>query len=234
MKRLTPICVFGLALAGAAFAQDPAPEANPAPAGAQKPAATTEQEKEKPKVYEIGVQVPEELTLVDLDGKTLSMKELRGKVVVLTWYAYKCPAIKTAGPLLKKMAAEYGAKDSEVVFIGINSDKGELADAEPKGVDAKGKPIKAFAALRTAMEKRGVNFRIFVDRGNVVADLFLAKTTPHMYVLDAEGVVQYSGALDNDPRQRKDKKEYVNYVRDAVTALQAGKEVAVQTTKPYG
>lgn len=231
MRFSLPVFLCGLVFAGAAIAQDPAPVAEPATSPTAK---AQEKEKAKPKVYEVGVQVPEELTLVDLDGKTLTMKELRGKIVVLTWYAYRCPAIKTAEPLLKKMAMEYAGKKSDVVFLAIDSDKGELADAEPTGVDAEGNPIKPYAALRSAMKKRGVDFRVFADRGNVVADLFRAKTTPHMFVLDAKGIVRYSGALDNDPRQRKDEKEYVNYVRDAVTALRDDKVVAVKTTKPYG
>lgn len=215
-------------LALAAFA--PAQEAE----RARTPQQEAEKEAEKPKVYKVGVQVPEELTLVDLDGRKLTMKELRGKVVVLTWYAHACPAIKKADPLLKKMAAEFGGEDSEVVMIGIDSDKNELADAEPKGVDKDGKPLKPYAQLREQLEKREINFRMFVDPGNVVADLFEAQTTPHMYVLDAEGVVRYSGALDNDPSGRKDEKEYVNYVRDAVKALLAGDKVATAETKPYG
>lgn len=226
MKYLCTPMLGVLALAALA----PAQEAE----RAAKPKQEAEKEAEKPKVYKVGVQVPEELTLVDMDGKKLSMKELRGKVVVLTWYAHACPAIKTAEPLLKEMAAEYGAKGSEVVMIGIDSDKNELLDAKPEGVDEEGNPLKPYAKLREQLEKREVNFRVFVDQGNVVADLFEAKTTPHMYVLDQEGVVRYSGALDNDPRGNKDEKEYVNYTRDAVKAVLAGEKVEVSETKPYG
>lgn len=228
----TPLLVsLGVAvLATALHAQDPAP----APKPAAQPDATQKQEAEKPKVYEVGTEVPEDLALTDLDGKTVTMKDLRGKIVVLTWYAYKCPAIKTAEPALNKMAKAYGKKDSEVVMIGINSDRGELADAEPTGVDKDGKPLKPYAKLRKTLKDRKVALPIYVDRGNVVADLFQAKTTPHMFVIDAKGVVRYSGALDNDPKGRKKPAEFVNYVDDAVNALKADKEVAVATTKPYG
>ena len=178
--------------------------------------------------------MPEDLTLVDLDGKSLTMKEVRGKVVVLVWYAYQCPAIKQTEPLLKEMAQKYAASEGEVVMYGIDSDRGELLDAEPQGVEEDGTPVKPYKALRTALTKRKVDFRIFVDRGNVVADLFQAKTTPHVFVLDQKGVVRYSGALDNDPRGSKKAEEKVNYVDDAVQALRAGKAVEVAETKPYG
>ena len=220
---LTALCT-GL-LAGPVLAQGGAPVAKQLPA---------DQEEEKPKVYEVGTQVPAELTFTDIDGKKLTMKELRGKTVVLTWYAYKCPAIKKAEPELKEMAAAYAAKDSEVVMIAIDSDKNELADAKPEGVDEDGKPLKPYHKLRTAMAERKINFRVFVDPGNVIADLFQAQTTPHMYVIDAEGVVRYSGALSNDPRGRKKEDERVNHVVETVALLQAGKEVVVTNTRPYG
>ena len=226
MKPNLLTLLAGLALAGPALAQDPAP-ADPAN-------KAQDAEAEKPKVYEVGTQVPEELTLVDMDGKKLSMKEARGKVVVMVWYAYKCPAIKQANPLLKKMAAAYAKTDGEVLMIGINSDRGELLDAKPEGVDEDGNPKKPFHALRTALQKNKMNFPVFIDKGNVVADLFQAKTTPHVFVLDAKGVVRYSGALDNDPRGSKKADEKVNYVNEAVKAIRAGEEVQTATTRPYG
>ena len=215
-----------LFVSGPAVAQERAP-AEPAEKAQDK-------EKKEPKVYEVGTQVPETLTMVDIDGKKTSMKDLRGKVVVMVWYAYKCPAIKQADPLLKKMAAAFAKTEGEVMFVGINSDRGELADAKPEGVDKDGKPKKPFHALRTAMKERKVNFPMFVDKGNVIADKFQAKTTPHVFVLDKEGVVRYSGALDNDPRGNKKAEEKVNYVEEAVKAIRAGKEVETTSTRPYG
>ena len=88
-SALAPL-MAALLVAGPALAQG-TPDAKP---------ATADQEKEKPKVYAVGTQVPADLTLHDLDGKKLTMKELRGKTVVITWYAYKCPAIVKAEPEL--------------------------------------------------------------------------------------------------------------------------------------
>jgi hypothetical protein len=61
---------------------------------------------------------------------------------------------------------------------------------------------------------------------------FDAKTTPHVFVVDKEGTLMYSGAVDDDPRGGNDQK--VNYVKDALDALLAGKAVTTTATKPYG
>lgn len=190
-------------------------------------------EAKKPKVYKIGTQVPADLRLKDIDGNELTMKELRGKIVVIAWYAIYCPGIKATEDRLKAMAKKYD-EGKEVVLIAINSDKGELSDARPVGLDKDGKPLKPFPRIRGYMKDKEINFRMFVDPGNKVADLFQAKTTPHMFVLDPKGVVRYSGALDNDMSLRKEKEDYVHYVDQAISAIKAKQEVTTTTTKPYG
>lgn len=219
---LLPILMAG-AITSAATAQ----EAKPAPV------QDATKEVKKPTIYTVGTQVPETLVLTDLDGKTLAMKDLRGKTVVITWYAIQCPAIKATVERLKAMDKEYN-QGKEVVFIAINSDKNELADAKSTGVDKDGKPLPTFATIRNYMKENKANFRMFVDPGNKIADLFKAETTPHMFVLDGKGVVRYSGALDNDMRLKLEEKEYRNYVKEAVAAIQANRLVTTTNTKPYG
>lgn len=223
---LLPILMAG-AVTGAATAQ----EVKPAPV--QAPAEDAAKEVKKPTVYTVGTQVPKDLVLTDIDGKTLSMKELRGKTVVVTWYAMNCPAIKATVDRLKAMAKEFEG-DKDVVLIAINSDKNELADAKPTGVDKDGKPIKPYAAIRKYMKDKKINFRMFVDPGNKIADRFQAKTTPHMFVIDGKGIVRYSGALDNDMRMKKEEKDYRNYVTETVEAIKANRLVTTTNTKPYG
>ncbi|MBE3072993.1 MAG: hypothetical protein IMZ67_08460 [Acidobacteria bacterium] len=78
-----------------------------------------------------------------------------------------------------------------------------------------------------------MNFLLTVDPGNTVTDLFDGKSTPHCFVIDKDGVLRYSGALDDDPKGQKGA-QAAAYVRDAIEALLAGKPVPVTTTKPYG
>jgi len=188
---------------------------------------------EKPKLLEIGSVVPEDLMLTDIDGHKTSMKSLRGKVVVFAWYSYKCPAIRTAGPKINKLAKSYAENKGVEVFT-INSDFRELADAKPEGLDDKGNPIKPYLKIRTHWKEKKMIPPALVDHGNVIADFFQAETTPHIFVVDAQGALRYSGALDNDPRSRKKAKDFLPYADLAIQELLKKEKVSTSFTKPYG
>ena len=72
-----------------------------------------------------------------------------------------------------------------------------------------------------------------VDPGNKVTDILGGQSTPHCFVIDQEGVLRYSGALDDDPKGEKGEAR-TPYVRNAINAILAGEPVPVTTTKPYG
>ena len=60
------------------------------------------------------------------------------------------------------------------------------------------------------------------------------KTTPHMFVIDKDGVLAYQGAIDNRAATDGDPRTAKNYVRETVAKLTAGEKVTVTQTKPYG
>lgn len=65
--------------------------------------------------------------------------------------------------------------------------------------------------------------------------LYKAKTTPHMFVINPEGVVTYAGAIDDKPStDLEDIAGASNYVRAALDAGLAGKPVETASTAPYG
>ena len=68
--------------------------------------------------------------------------------------------------------------------------------------------------LRDHVEKAGVTY-VTVDAGNKVTDVLGGQSTPHCFVIDRDGVLRFSGALDNDPRGTKGGSA-VSYVRDAL------------------
>ena len=67
---------------------------------------------------------------------------------------------------------------------------------------------------------------------------FVAKTTPHMYVLDEDGMLKYQGAIDNLGTMgalfSTDLSKGVNFVREAIQSLNAGLEIESSSTRPYG
>jgi thiol-disulfide isomerase/thioredoxin len=168
--------------------------------------------------YEVGATVSADIKMKDIYGKEHTLKDYRGKVVLIHFWSILCPTLKVAEPKFKDLQNEFGDKD--VVQIAINANQREL-----KG---------DYANLREHVEKAGVNFMVTVDPGNKITDMFGGKSTPHCFVIDKEGVLRYSGALDDDPRGRKAAADITPYVHNAIAALLEGKPVPVATTKPYG
>ncbi len=206
------------------------------PAGAQVTDKTTGQEAtkkakeetKKPKVLAVGATVPERLSLPDFDGKQTSFKDLRGKVVILHFWSDRCPAERHANPIFMEMEKKY--KDSkDVVMLGIASNQNELGEKPGKDADLS----KHYLNLRKKVKEVGYKHKIVVDHGNTVSNLFGARSTPHCYIIDKKGVIQYAGALDDDPRGKKGK-EATNYLVEGTRAILAGKKPAVTSTKPYG
>ena len=177
---------------------------------------------------EVGSKVPGSVALPDLDGETHSFGDMRGKTVIVHFWSDRCPAERHANPIFKSMEARYADND-DVVMIGIAANKNELGEAPGEDADHS----KLYKNLREKIAEVGYEHTILADHGNRVADMFQAQTTPHCFVIDPKGVVQYAGALDDDPRGRKGD-EATNYVADAVAAIAEGETPKTQSTRPYG
>lgn len=177
---------------------------------------------EQAKPAEIGAKAPD-FTLVDTDGKehTLSEYTKQGKTVVLEWFSPECPFVKKhyredTGTML---AIQDDMKDQPVVWLRINSGR-------------KGHPSTGVERNKQAAADWGINTAILLDDTGKVGMSYDAKRTPEMYVIDAQGVLRYHGAIDNrnDAAMPGD----VNYVRNALQQVLAGETVTTTQTKAYG
>jgi peroxiredoxin len=176
-----------------------------AAAPAQLPAATT---------AEIGKPAPQ-FTLTDEAGTEHKLEQYKGKIVVLEWTNPGCPFVVRhydKDTMVKSL--ETAGKD-DVVWLAIDSTKTVTADAA--------KQWKA---------KEGLPYPVLLDADGKIGKTYGAKTTPHMYVIDRDGNLAYSGAIDDDKEGKADKPR--NYVIEAVEALKAGKTPEVPSTEPYG
>ncbi|TAJ19389.1 MAG: redoxin domain-containing protein [Planctomycetota bacterium] len=218
LKLLQSTLVVAMLACGAlAFATSAQEKTPPTPTPAPRPAPAEAQ------VYKVGSTVDEALKLTDLDGKAVSFKELRGKVVLVHFWSMNCPYEEVADP--KVVALEKAWKDNkDVVILAINANVTEIGAA---------RPAAGYPDLKKHAEKRGFTHRIAADYGNKAADLFQAKSTPHCFVLDRKGVIVYAGGLDDDPKGSKGA-ETKQYARDAVEATVANKAVEIKESKSYG
>jgi hypothetical protein len=74
-----------------------------------------------------------------------------------------------------------------------------------------------------------------MDADGTLGRAYGARTTPHMYVIDAKGTLVYAGAIDNRPTANTaDIAGATNHVKAALAETLAGKPVSVAQTRAYG
>ena len=151
------------------------------------------------------------------EGRSYSLSSFKGKVVVLEWFNPGCPFVKY---VYKNELTKTLAKDnSDVVWLAINS-------SAPK---KQGHGVKA---NKKAIEKWSIPYPVLLDESGMVGKAYDAKTTPHMYIIDQNGILVYQGALDDAPFGKG--KTKTPYVQNALKALNAGTEISPSQTKAYG
>ncbi len=170
---------------------------------------------------ELGKPAPN-FKLKDLDGNTVELSQLKGKIVVLEWFNPECPFVKAnhSKGSLKGMAARF--TDKGIVWLAINS-------------GAPGKQGHGAEANKKGKESFGMNYPILLDESGEIGKMYGARTTPHMYIVDAQGVLVYRGAIDNTKGGEPEPNDkIVNYVESALGELSAGKAISTAETESYG
>jgi peroxiredoxin len=177
---------------------------------------------EQAKPIEVGQQAPN-FTLTDINGNkhTLSDYTAKGHTVVLEWFNPDCPFVKKhyrddTGTMLK---IQQDMKGEKVTWLLINSGK---KGHSTTGVDRNKKAVDAW----------GITAPVLLDESGTVGTSYNAKRTPEMYIINAQGVLAYHGAIDN--RSDAAAPGDVNYVRNALQQVLAGETVTTTTTKAYG
>ncbi|MBF2066288.1 MAG: thioredoxin family protein [Calothrix sp. C42_A2020_038] len=163
-------------------------------------------------------------TAVDSNGKSHSLSDFKGKTVVLEWTNHECPFVKKHYDSNNMQALQKEKTGKGVVWLSvISSAPGQQGNVTPQKAN---ELTKSRNANPTA---------VLIDTDGKVGRLYQARTTPHMYVIDSNGVLQYMGAIDDNPSKNpEDVKTANNYVRAAVDSVLKGEAVKTSTTQPYG
>lgn len=161
----------------------------------------------------------------DVNGRTVSLSDFRGKTVVLEWSNPECPTVKKHYESGNMQKTQTEATADGAVWLTINSsapgEQGHMTPAEAQAFTA-GEP----SSRRTAY---------LLDPEGRVGRTYGAKTTPHMYIINPGGALVYRGAIDDKPTQDKaDIAGARNHVLAALGELKAGKPVSVSASRAYG
>ncbi|OQC06532.1 thioredoxin family protein [Candidatus Skiveiella danica] len=162
-------------------------------------------------------------TLTDTAGKPVRLADFKGKTVVLEWNNPGCPFVRKhyQGNMqaLQKEAAAQG-----VVWLAINSTE-----------TASGDYLSPAQLARWMQDKQAAPTATLMDEDGVVGKAYGARVTPHMYIVNAQGVLVYAGGIDSIPSSRVDDIPKANpYIRQALGEIKAGKPLSVSTSQAYG
>ena len=111
------------------------------------------------------IQAPD-FTLEDLSGKPLSIKDFRGKIVFLNFWATWCVPCREEMPLMEKLHREFKDRGLEMVAVNFREDK---------------------KAVRKFFAELGLTFKAVVDFDGNVSDKYGAWSLPLTYIIDRKG-----------------------------------------------
>ena len=163
-------------------------------------------------------------TLTSSEGNQHSIDDFAGKIVVLEWTNMQCPFVKKHYKNGDMQALQEKYTGDDVVWLTVASSAEGNQGHESSD------------QWQETCEKQGMHSTaVLIDADGKVGKAYGATNTPHMYVIDGEGVLQYMGAIDSNPSaDAADVEGATNYVVQAIEALQNGTAPETASTKAYG
>lgn len=115
--------------------------------------------------------------LSTLDGETHQLSDYRGQVVVVDFWSAECPVSNEYDAYFNRFVERFDGEDVMLLAIDSNAyDDATIADA---------------------LAERDLHFPVLRDAGNKIADVYDATTTPHVFVVDQEGMLRFRGHVDD-------------------------------------
>jgi peroxiredoxin len=172
---------------------------------------------------QVGRPAPE-FAAKDSKGTTRHLSEFRGKPVVLEWTNAECPYTRKHYTSGNMQSAQALAQKTGVIWLSI------ISSAPGKQGYVNGPAADALTQSRGAAPTA-----VLLDPSGTVGRLYHARTTPHMFVIDRDGTLQYMGGIDSiATADAADIAKAEPYLKEAMLAIAEHKPVAHAVTKPYG
>lgn len=115
-----------------------------------------------------------DFSLMDLSGRTVSMNQFRGKIVLLDFWATWCPPCRMSIPELIKIEKKYGEKGLVILAVSLDHPR-QLTDSN----------LVAFK------EKNGINYRVLRFNPKIIQDYFgpQSPSIPTQFIIDRKGKI---------------------------------------------
>ena len=172
---------------------------------------------------QIGEPAPE-FTGIDSRGNSHALSDYRGKPVILEWTNHDCPYVRkhySSGNMQQQQQAATG--QGAVWLSIISSVPGKQGHVTPAQADA------------LTVQRNAAPSAVILDENGDIGRLYGAKTTPHMYIIDADGKLAYMGGIDSIASSNPaDIEKAIQYVPAALAQMMNGEPIASSVTRPYG
>ena len=164
--------------------------------------------------------------LINIDGSNLTMNELKkDKGLLVIFSCNTCPFVVGNGNKTEGWEGRYNgladmAEAKNIGMVLVNSN-----EAKRTGDDS-------LAEMKKHARDAGYTVPYVVDRGSKLANNFGARTTPHVYLFDADMTLVYCGSIDDNVNSSAEVSEH--YLEEAIGRLAAGKKIKTAETKAVG
>jgi peroxiredoxin len=159
---------------------------------------------------ELGKPAPD-FSLMGLDGDQHRLSYYRGRIIILNFWSAECPWSERVDRALMAWLPRCGC---QAVWLSVAANSTEPLDM-----------------VRRAAEERNLPM-VLVDEGQQVSSLYDALTTPHIYVIDPDGILVYRGSYDDVTFHQRTPTR--SYLKEAVEKLMDGSRPEISQTDPYG
>jgi peroxiredoxin len=157
--------------------------------------------------------------LRNVDGGMVSMDDYpdaKGYIIIFT--CNHCPYAVAYEDRMIELHNAYSPKGYPVIAINPN-------DPEVQSQDS-------YVKMQERASEKGFTFPYLFDEGQVIYPQYGATKTPHVFLLDKTRKVRYIGAIDDNFSDASAVKQH--FVKDAIAALEAGRDPDPVTTKAIG
>jgi hypothetical protein len=160
----------------------------------------------------------------DVNGKTVSLADFKGKTVVLEWVNPGCPYVRKHYNGGNMQSTQQDALSKNMVWLAINSTETGHPDYLP--------PVKLAAWMK---EQKSAATHTLMDEDGKIGKAYAARTTPHMYIINPQGLLVYAGGIDSIPSaSASDIPKATNYAKVSMAEIASGKTLSNSITRPYG
>jgi peroxiredoxin len=169
-------------------------------------------------------QVAPDFSAQDSKGDSVRLSQYRGKTVVLEWTNADCPYTRKHYTSGNMQSVQTLAQQKGIVWLTI------VSSAPGKQGYVNGPAADALTVSRHAEPSA-----VLLDPTGSLGHMYNAKTTPHMFVIDKNGMLQYMGGIDSIATADPDDIAHAEpYLKEAMLAVSQGDKPPHTATKPYG